>query len=341
MTPSSLARRWPPAMHSQSSLASVEFNPERGRPSYRGVPLDELELYHARAGIRVFVPEEPGLDPGEISEPGISRLKARLRLMAADEALANFAFHTTVDRTHYVVWSRNAHRLMPVKQTPRLRDAGVIRNFLAHGLLEDELLIAVTESATRPRSSLFEMVTSLVRSLLTAGWDSAKVSTPAITQTAPEDAARARALALRDELLARGWPTSAQVAQALGSRAGNAAQYAAKKRAEGKLFGVWSLKDNTFVHPDFQLDASHQLHPAIPALLHALARLPGLSDKEDAGGWRRAFWLYGATPALSERALGTGLDEAPRTPAEVFRSDPDAVIALADTDAARDPNAQW
>jgi hypothetical protein len=319
----------------------VEYDLERGRPSYRGVPVDELDLFSGRSGIRVFVPDEPGMDAGQISERGIARLKARLGVMAKDHSVASFAFQS-VGATHYVVWSGRApHRLIPVKRAPRLSDAPVIRNFLDHGLDGDELLIAYTDSPARPSGSLFEMVTFLVRSLTSAGWDSAQHGNPALTQTSPEEAARARSLALRDELLARGWPTSAQVAKALGSRAGNAAQYAAKKRAEGKLFGVWSLQDNTFVHPDFQFDASHQLHPAVPALLHALGRLPGMSDKEDAGGWKRAFWLYGETPALSERALDTGTSEAPRSAAAVFASNPDAVIALADKEAAGDPNAEW
>lgn len=341
MYSSSLSNHRNLLMRSLASLASVEYDIERGRPSYRGVPLDELDLFSNRSGIRVFVLDDPGMDAGEISERGIARLKARLDVMAKDHRVASFSFKS-VGATHYVVWSaREPHRLIPVERTPRLRDAPVIKTFLDQGLDGDELLIAYTDSPARPTGSLFEMVTFLVRSLASAGWDSAQHGTPTLTRTSPEEAARGRSIALRDELLACGWPTSAQVAKALGSHAGNAAQYAAKKRGQGKLFGVWSLQDNTFVHPDFQFDASHQLHPAVPALLHALGRLPGMSDKEDAGGWKRAFWLYGETPALSERALGTGMSEAPRSAAAVFRHNPNAVIALADKEAAGDLNADW
>ncbi len=87
-------------MVSMPSLASLEYNIERDRPSYRGVPADEIEMFSTRAGIRVFVPDEPGMDAGEISEPGISRLKARLRLMAEDDALPSFAFHGVYSSAH-------------------------------------------------------------------------------------------------------------------------------------------------------------------------------------------------------------------------------------------------
>jgi len=324
------------------SLASLEYSPERGRPSYRGIQIDELEQFKPRAGVRVFVPDEPGMGAGEISDPGISRLKARVRLLAANHALDGFTAAGTMGATQYWLWNtKTPDQLLPVTRSARLRDAYEFRNFLAHGPEFEELLIAVTESLSLPNLGLKEMILMLVSSFAPAGWDSAKVSAPSVTQSTPEEAARARSLALRDELLAQGWPTSAQVAKAMGSRAGNAAQIAAKKRAEGKLFGVWSLRDNTYVHPDFQFDESHQLRPDIPALLQVLAHVPGMSSKEDAGGWRRAFWLYGGTPQLSEQALGDGESSEPRAPAAVFGSHPDAVIALAQAEATRDADAEW
>jgi hypothetical protein len=79
----------------------------------------------------------------------------------------------------------------------------------------------------------------------------------------------------------------------------------------------------------------------MPRLLAALAAVPGMSDADDQGGWRRAFWLYGANPLLSERALGTGESDLARSAADVFRTDPEVVIALADKEAARNPNVDW
>jgi hypothetical protein len=324
------------------SLASLEYSPERGRPSYRGIPVDELELFNTRAGVRVFLPDEPGMDAGEISDPGISRLKACVRQLAAHHALDEFTSAGTVGATQYWLWTtKTPDQLFPVKRSARLRDESEFRNFLAHGSEFEALLIALTESLSPPRLGLKEMILKLVSSFAPVGWDSAKVSTSTVTQTTPEEGARARSLALRDELLAQGWPTSAQVAKSMGSRAGNAAQIAAKKRAAGKLFGVWSLRDNTYLHPDFQFDESHQLRPDIPALLQVLAHVPGMSSKEDAGGWRRAFWLYGATPQLSEQALGDGESSEPRSPAAVFGVYPGAVIALAQAEATRDTDAEW
>jgi len=139
---------------------------------------------------------------------------------------------------------------------------------------------------------------------------------------------------LRDEMLQRGWPTSAQVGLAHGSKAGNAAQWAADKRAAGELLGVWSANERTYRHPEFQF-VHGQLHPKVRELLAALALQPSLSAKHDPGGWRRAFWLHGTTPDLAD-PFGQ-----PRTPAGCFMEDPDAVIALARKEAEVDLNAQW
>jgi hypothetical protein len=167
------------------------------------------------------------------------------------------------------------------------------------------------------------------------------IPAPTFVHDGSEQAARERSLLLRDELLARNWPTSLQLGRLIGCPAANAAQYAAQKRAEAKLFGVWSLKDRAFVHPDFQFDADYQVHPAMPSLLVALANIPSMSSADDKGGWRRAFWLYGSSLLLSERALGTGDSESPRSASEVFRIHPETVIALADREAARDANLAW
>lgn len=324
------------------SLASLEYNPDRGGPSYRGVPADEVELFNTHAAIRLFVPDVPGMDAGAISAPGIHRLQERFQHLCQGlaQAQASVDWSANTAATQYLLWRGDSpRRLTRVQRAAPLRDLEAFRNFLAHGAEADELLIAVTDTGSH--QSFADLVRALAANLFASSWDSAVVAEPAFAQTTPEEAARSRSLALRDELLARHWPTSAQVARLLGSQATNAAQYAAKKRTEGKLFGVWSLKDNTYVHPDFQFDALHQLHPAVPSLLAALAAIPGMSEVDDQGGWRRAFWLYGANPLLSERALGIGDSEMPRNAADVFRTQPEAVIALADREATRDPNVDW
>jgi hypothetical protein len=324
-----------------TSLASVEYTPDRGGASFRGVPADQVEQF-STAAIRLFVPDVPGMDAGTISASGISRLRARLQHLSQDVAHAgdDLDWPANTAATQYLLWNGDSPaRLTRVQRAVPLGDLEAFRNFLAHGAGTDELLIAVADTASH--QAFVDLVRALAAHLFAFGWDNGVVAEPALFQTTPEEAARDRSLILRDELLARHWPTSAQVAKLLGSQATNAAQYAAKKRTEGKLFGVWSLKDNTYVHPDFQFDGYHQLHPAMPALLAALASIPGMSDADDPGGWRRAFWLYGETSLLSERALGAGKSEVPRSAADVFRVQPDAVIALADKEAARNPNAEW
>lgn len=324
------------------SLVSLEYSPNHGGPSYRGVPADEVERSTTRAAIRLFVPDVPGMEAGAISAPGIHRLQERFQHLCQDldQAQASVDWSVNSAATQYLLWNgQSPRRLTRVQRAEPLRDLEVFRNFLAHGADADELLIAVTNTGSH--QSFADLVRALASTLFASGWDSAVIAQPAFIQISPEESARARSLVLRDELLARNWPTSTQVAKLLGSRAANAAQFAAKKRMERKLFGVWSLKDNTYVHPDFQFDVHHQLHPAMPRLLAALAAIPGMSDADDQGGWRRAFWLYGANPLLSERALGTGDGELDRSAADVFRTYPEAVIALADKEAARNPNVDW
>lgn len=119
----------------------------------------------------------------------------------------------------------------------------------------------------------------------------------------------------RRSLLARNWPTSERVGKQLGFSIEVAAKAAATLRATGRLLGVWSSTQHTFVHPAFQFDAEGHLRPDVEPLLAALP-----SD-DDEGGWRRAFWLYGVREALSGQC-----------PADVFPDDPAKVIALARTE---------
>ncbi|AGG89149.1 hypothetical protein R2APBS1_2026 [Rhodanobacter denitrificans] len=160
----------------------------------------------------------------------------------------------------------------------------------------------------------------------------ALLAAPATNHETPDPAAAAAAR--RDELLNLGWPTSEQVSRANHSTADNRSQWAAVRRAAGELLGVWSVRDRTYRHPTFQFKDG-MIRPQVKELLAALAAIPGFNATDDAKGWRRAFWLYGARGALADK------DGCMRTPAEVFETDPAAVIALAESDAKVDPNAHW
>ncbi|TAN03204.1 MAG: hypothetical protein EPN36_14495 [Rhodanobacteraceae bacterium] len=160
--------------------------------------------------------------------------------------------------------------------------------------------------------------------------------------TAPRAAARVRessvraAMALRVEFIDRGWPTSADVGAANGSGSTtNPAQWASDRRAAGALLGAWSSRDHTYVHPDFQFDPEGRLDPRVKDLLAALATHPDFTAEADKTGWRRVFWLYGQARDLADR------DGKPRAPAEVFKSDPETVIAFARKDATVDANDVW
>jgi len=147
---------------------------------------------------------------------------------------------------------------------------------------------------------------------------------------------RQAAIAFRDELLARGWPNSTEVAQLNGTQAGNSSQWASDKRRAGELLGVWSASTREYVHPDFQFDKNGSLRRQdVRALLQALAMRDEFTREKDRGGWQRAFWLYGKSPML--------LDESGemQTPAERFAADPEAVIELARKEAEGLTDDQW
>lgn len=186
-----------------------------------------------------------------------------------------------------------------------------------------------------PMQTLWEQFhRTLTLSLGTAhGHTSAHPGTVLIT--APNRTPAEAAAALRDELLARHWPTSVEVGRANGSRSANKAQWAKDKRDAGELLGVWSAAERSYRHPPFQFNAEGVLRPKVKDLLTALAAIPDFASTNDDGGWRKAFWLHGATLALA------GPDGAARVPAEVFPTDPDAVIAAVRKDAEVDANASW
>lgn len=148
----------------------------------------------------------------------------------------------------------------------------------------------------------------------------------------PEEAVAA----LRDELLALGWPTSAEVGRANDGHTADPARWAKTKRDAGELLGVWSPSDRTYRHPSFQFYADGTLRPRIQELLVALAESPDFAPDNDPTGWRRAFWLCGLSYGLA------GPDGEPRAAAEVFLEDPESVLQLAHKVAAGlDPNSYW
>lgn len=140
-----------------------------------------------------------------------------------------------------------------------------------------------------------------------------------------------------------------------GSVATDAESWASHERRQDRLFGVWSSFDHAFVHPDFQF-TDGRVHPRLPELLGVLRGRAGFDPaSSDRGGWARAYWLYQPDARLSESSLAAGrldlsdvvaaseylssLNGAGRSPAEMFASYPEAVIALAEalpaTDAAK------
>jgi hypothetical protein len=168
-------------------------------------------------------------------------------------------------------------------------------------------------------------------------------------QTTPEERVARR----REMFLAKGWPTSEEVAQRLHVHEDTPGQWARDRRVANELLGAWSPTHNGFVHPDFQF-LTDRLNPRVAELLAALSTIPGFDAQGDAGGWRRVFWLYQLRSALSQRSFGEAaavksgkswmaailecesLSESPRIPADLFPEEPDAIIKLAVGDAKAD-----
>jgi hypothetical protein len=163
---------------------------------------------------------------------------------------------------------------------------------------------------------------------------------------------REAVLARRDALLDRNWLDAAKVAERLGSFDRAPSVWASRQRADDALFGVWSPRTGSYVHPEFQF-VEGGTHPKLGSLLRTLRQWIALEQPEnkkpDRGGWERALWLYQPHPLLSEQALALAaeadevaadsiaamhrlgsLNDMPRAPAEVFAAHPDAVIALAE-----------
>jgi len=156
-----------------------------------------------------------------------------------------------------------------------------------------------------------------------------------VVVTAPVRTPAQASAALRDELLGLGWPTSAEVGESHGSKAGNKGQWAKDRRDRGELFGVWSATERTFRHPTFQFDETGAIRPLVKELISALSANPEFAPAADKGGWRRAFWLYGPTLALA------GANGAARRPADVFVTEPAAVIQAARATSETGTDDAW
>lgn len=140
------------------------------------------------------------------------------------------------------------------------------------------------------------------------------------------DPATIAAVEFRDELLEKGWPDDRGLAVLSGNAPGpEAAVCAIQARASGALLGVWSEPLHCFIYPDFQFDGSGAIRKEVAELL---AVLP--ANKDDRGGWRRAFWLYSAHALLDGQ-----------TPANVFAVAPMRVIKAAREEFLGDPDATW
>lgn len=116
------------------------------------------------------------------------------------------------------------------------------------------------------------------------------------------------------------------------------------------MFGVWAGHEyGGYRYPPFQLLKGGLVNPRLSELMEALALQPGLHPSYDKSGWERAFWLYQPRGRLSIQSLAlraakfkdvlgdpqsfTDLPNEARTPAEVFSSDQQAAIDLANEDA--------
>ena len=132
-------------------------------------------------------------------------------------------------------------------------------------------------------------------------------------------------IAFRDELLTRNWPDDCRVCALTGAtEIAGASRYVRSLRADGMILGVWSEDHHAFFHPDFQFDQTGCIRPAVA---HLLAVLP---NRDDRGGWKRAFWLY------SPHALLDG-----KAPADVFTTEPERVIEAAKREFSESPDSGW
>lgn len=171
-----------------------------------------------------------------------------------------------------------------------------------------------------------------------------------ITQSLGRQVAEQAAMARRDALLARAraraesWPTSAKLGKTIPSVTESGGRLnATRERRRGRLFGVRETGKMSYFYLRFQFLNDGRVPRKLPRLLAALARNPQLTHRADPSGWGRLGWLYQPRRSLSVFSVAEdrvedgiaddALDSEARAPAEVFQSDPDAVVALANEDA--------
>ncbi|HJU39635.1 MAG TPA: hypothetical protein VJ724_08685 [Tahibacter sp.] len=129
------------------------------------------------------------------------------------------------------------------------------------------------------------------------------------------------AIARRDELLSsERWYTSAEVASlAIGAPyTSNPSQYASRLRRERLLIGVRFR--NEYLHPAFQFGTDGRPMAAVRSLL-------GILPVTDAG-WRAALWCFEPNRKLGDRR-----------PSDVFSTDPEAVVKIAEMEFGGDRGA--
>jgi hypothetical protein len=153
-----------------------------------------------------------------------------------------------------------------------------------------------------------------------AGWEDEGLPPPISTDDG-RDLLRA-SLERRDRLLhSETWLSSDEVVirTSASIAANDPKQRIRQLRSEGRLFAV--RFKGRYLHPDFQFNAQGQLIAEVKDLLDVLPTT--------AANWSLAFWVFQPTRALNGKR-----------PADVFRQDPQRVVALAKKDFLGD-NGRW
>lgn len=332
-------------MSIHSHVAIMEI-PADGVVRFASRPLDVLAQRPGHGPLKVIKHDYKGVlrlfrpdgDPDWVSEPEIEELKqlaatlfsASNRVGALDELARAHAPSSDNHEVRYfeLVSDLALHEVHAGELAMRAREMAVLadQNIPLPGLL-------FQIEQYDPNVTLRALFEGFNRSF------SASVKTeahgPRVVVTAPTRTPAQASAALRDQLLGLGWPTSADVGASHGSKAGNRGQWAKDRRDRGELFGVWSPNERTFRHPTFQFDETGAIRPLVKELIAAMAANPEFAPDVDKGGWRRAFWLYGPTLTLA------GANGAARTPADVFASEPGAVIQAARATSEAMSNDAW
>lgn len=131
------------------------------------------------------------------------------------------------------------------------------------------------------------------------------------------DSTRTRASAL-----AKDWPCAKQVNQLLGATAVDAENKLAILRREGNLLGAWVGAEKLYRYPSFQF-CEHGLKKQMKALLSIL-------PADNGSGWGRIQWFYTPHALLQQR-----------TPADVFKDEPDKIVEVAERQYSEGRDAGW